>query len=83
MSSIEQIKMERKIKYMACVISLIVIGIILWKTENYSNLSIIFGNILVPIIFLTIFVIGIISDNKAIKLISRKKYDRKWTRKTN
>ncbi|EAH8851053.1 hypothetical protein CDJ58_03800 [Campylobacter lari] len=68
-----QIKKERKIKYTACVISLIVIGVILWKTENYSNLFIIFGNILVPIVFLTIFVIGIISDNKAIRYYENNK----------
>ncbi|HDV6578226.1 TPA: hypothetical protein RJS70_000498 [Campylobacter lari] len=72
MSSIEQIKMERKVKYMACVISLIVVGIMLQKIDSYSNITIynfgiIFTYILLPVIVLIICIIGIISDNKAIK----------------
>ncbi|EAI7269777.1 hypothetical protein B0619_07335 [Campylobacter lari] len=69
-----QIKKERKIKYMACLVSLIVIGIILWGTENYSNLFIILENIFVPMLLFVIFVIGIISDNKAIRYYENNKF---------
>ncbi|EAL2460472.1 hypothetical protein YZ31_07545 [Campylobacter lari] len=61
-----RIKNERKIKYIICLISLIIIGIILWKIEDYS-LMVIFERAFIPILFFVIVVIGIMGDNKAIK----------------
>ncbi|VEJ53303.1 Uncharacterised protein [Campylobacter insulaenigrae] len=74
MSSIKQIKKERKIKYIVSIVSVLsIIIVILQNTDSFFNTNIysffdsIFTYCFLPVVLLLICVIGIISDNKAIK----------------